>query len=234
MEVRKLFTWLVILALALPLVASCAPAAEPTPTPTKVPAATPTKKPPPTATPVPEPCAPATSGPLAGVDPRGQTVVWWHNHSRHREEWLTEVSAEFNATNECGITLVPENQGGYNDIRDKMNAGIATGELPGLVVGYQNDQAFYALATKNWSVGDLKAVAPDEQGPFIDHLHVFSWGLSQKPECKKALKQITRQGRCDDEVLFLKLQAAGLIQGEDRMHANWRCRLYADYFKRHL
>jgi len=27
-----------------------------------------------------------------------------------------------------------------------MNAGIATGDLPGLVVGYQNDQAFYALA----------------------------------------------------------------------------------------
>ena len=26
----------------------------------------------------------------------------------------------------------------------------------------------------------------------------------------------------------------GLIRGEDRMHVEWRCRLYADYFKRHL
>ena len=93
------------------------------------------------------PCAPATEGPLAGVDPRGQTVVWWHNHSNdNRLGFLDTWTAEFNATNECGITVEHQNQGGYNDIRDKMNAGIATGELPGLVVGYQNDQAFYALA----------------------------------------------------------------------------------------
>jgi multiple sugar transport system substrate-binding protein/sn-glycerol 3-phosphate transport system substrate-binding protein len=57
-----------------------------------------------------------------------------------------EMVDQFNAENECGITVEPSNQGGYNDIRDKMNAGIQTGELPGLVVGYQNDQAFYALA----------------------------------------------------------------------------------------
>ena len=93
-----------------------------------------------------EPCALATEGPLAGVDPRGQAVVWWHQHSQMREEWLLEKAEEFNTTNECGITVVPEYQGSYNDIRDKMNAGIATGELPGLTVGYQNDQAFYALA----------------------------------------------------------------------------------------
>jgi multiple sugar transport system substrate-binding protein/sn-glycerol 3-phosphate transport system substrate-binding protein len=93
-----------------------------------------------------EPCAPSKYGALAGVDPRGQTVSWWHNHSGVREEGLTEMVEEFNATNECGITIEAQNQGGYNDIRDKMNAGIQTGELPGLVVGYQNDQAFYELA----------------------------------------------------------------------------------------
>jgi multiple sugar transport system substrate-binding protein/sn-glycerol 3-phosphate transport system substrate-binding protein len=93
------------------------------------------------------PCAPATDGPLAGVDPRGQTVVWWHNHDDEgRVEFLDKYISEFNATNECGITVEAQHQGSYNDIRDKMNAGIATGELPGIVVGYQNDQAFYALA----------------------------------------------------------------------------------------
>ena len=91
------------------------------------------------------PCGPAADGPLAGVDPRGVEVVWWHQHSGSREEKLVPLVDEFNNTNECGITVVAQNQGGYNDIRDKMNAGIATGELPGLVVGYQNDQAFYAL-----------------------------------------------------------------------------------------
>jgi multiple sugar transport system substrate-binding protein len=54
--------------------------------------------------------------------------------------------AEFNSTNACGITVTGENQGGYNEIRDKVNASIAAGELPAaLIVGYQNDQAFYQL-----------------------------------------------------------------------------------------
>ena len=92
-------------------------------------------------------CAPAADGPLAGVDPRGQTVIWWHNHdNENRVEFLDKWIGAFNTTNVCGITVEHRHQGSYNDIRDKMNAGIATGELPGLVVGYQNDQAFYALA----------------------------------------------------------------------------------------
>ena len=137
MKTRSLLALLMVASLLLAVVSACAPA---TPVPTEVP---PTEVPP---AEVPEPCAPATEGPLAGVDPRHRVVIWWHQHSRHREEWLSEKAEEFNATNECGITLVQQNQGGYNDIRDKMNAGIATGELPGLTVGYQNDQAFYALA----------------------------------------------------------------------------------------
>jgi multiple sugar transport system substrate-binding protein/sn-glycerol 3-phosphate transport system substrate-binding protein len=114
------------------------------------------------------PCAPATDGPLAGVDPRGQTVVWWHQHDEDdRLAFMDKWVVDFNNTNECGITVEQQLQGGYNDIRDKMNAGIATGELPGLVVGYQNDQAFYALAggladmnlyidDPTWGLGDDK------------------------------------------------------------------------------
>jgi multiple sugar transport system substrate-binding protein len=93
-----------------------------------------------------EPCASATEGPLAGVDPRGVTFQWWHNHSGSREEKLLAIIDDFNATNECGITVDPLNQGSYNDIRDAVNASVAAGEVPAsLVVGYQNDQAFYQL-----------------------------------------------------------------------------------------
>jgi multiple sugar transport system substrate-binding protein len=162
---RRLFVVCISLVTILALLAACGPTA------TEPPAAAPTEppsptEPPPTEAPVMEegPCAPAADGPLAGVDPRGQTVVWWHQHSQQREEWLAQIADEFNASNECDITLVPENQGGYNDIRDKMNAGIATGELPGLVVGYQNDQAFYALAD---GLADI--------GQYIDDP---TWGLT--------------------------------------------------------
>lgn len=112
-----------------------------------------------------DPCAPTTEGKLAGVDPRGVTITWWHNHTDSREEGLNEMIAEFNETNECGITVVGESQGGYDEIRDKVNASITAGELPAaLIVGYQNDQAFYQL---NNGLADLNV--------FLDDPH---WGLS--------------------------------------------------------
>ncbi len=110
-------------------------------------------------------CAPASEGPLAGIDPRGQTIVWWHQHSGSREEKLSVIVEDFNANNECGIVLDAQNQGGYNDIRDKVNASTASGEQPAsLLVGYQNDQAFYQL---NGVLADFDT--------FIDD---STWGLS--------------------------------------------------------
>jgi ABC-type glycerol-3-phosphate transport system substrate-binding protein len=100
------------------------PTEEPTAEPTEEPTAEPTEAPPP------EPCSPATEGAFAGIDPRGQTVIWWHNHGSSREEGLNALLAEFNSTNDCGITVEGQNQGNYDQIRDKVNASIATGELP--------------------------------------------------------------------------------------------------------
>ena len=116
-----------------------------------------------------EPCAPATDGAFAGVDPRGVTFTWWHNHSGSREERMIPIIDDFNATNECGITVEPLNQGGYNDIRDAVNASIASGEVPAtLVVGYQNDQAFYQL---NDTLVDLNTYLTDPH-----------WGLTEEEQ----------------------------------------------------
>ena len=112
-------------------------------------------------------CAPATDGELAGVDPSGQTVVWWHNHSGSREEKLKAIVDQFNADNECGITVDAQSQGGYGDIREKVNAGIAAGEVPAaLLVGYQNDQAFYQL---NGALADFNVFVNDP-----------TWGLTEE------------------------------------------------------
>jgi multiple sugar transport system substrate-binding protein len=91
------------------------------------------------------PVEPASEGSLAGVDPSGQTVVYWHQHSSDREEALNEMVAAFNEGNPWGITVEASNQGGYGDIYQKMIAGIASGELPNLVVAYQNQSATYQL-----------------------------------------------------------------------------------------
>ncbi len=79
------------------------------------------------------------------VDPSGQTVVFWHQHTRDRETALNEIVADFNATNEYGITVEAEYQGGYGDIFNKMLAVMNTEEAPNLVVAYQNQAATYQL-----------------------------------------------------------------------------------------
>jgi multiple sugar transport system substrate-binding protein/sn-glycerol 3-phosphate transport system substrate-binding protein len=74
---------------------------------------------------------------------------------------------DFNTSNACGITVEEQYQGSYDDIRDKVNASISAGELPAaLIVGYQNDQAFYQL---NNALVDLNPYVEDPV-----------WGLSEE------------------------------------------------------
>ena len=92
------------------------------------------------------PVEPAAEGPLAGVDPSGQTITWWHQHSGTREEFLNAIIADFNENNPWGITVEASNQGGYGDIYTKMIAGIPTGDVPNVVVAYQNQALAYYQA----------------------------------------------------------------------------------------
>ncbi len=95
------------------------------------------------ATPTP---SPEEMDPLADVDPSGQTVTYWYQHSRSREEGLKKMIDRFNQTNEWGITVNGEYQGHYGEIYKKMLAAIASGEVPSLVVAYQNQAAAYQLS----------------------------------------------------------------------------------------
>jgi multiple sugar transport system substrate-binding protein/sn-glycerol 3-phosphate transport system substrate-binding protein len=71
-----------------------------------------------------------------GVDPSGQEITFWHNHTGVREDLLNELVTEFNATNEYGITVNASNQGGYGDIFQKMLPLLNTDAAPDLVVAY--------------------------------------------------------------------------------------------------
>ncbi len=100
-----------------------------------------------------------------GVDPTGQTVTFWYQHSGAREESLQEIISEFNASNEWGITVNGEYQGGYGDIFNKM---LVAGpeELPNLVVAYQNQAATYQLGEL---LVDMRGLVDSE-----------IWGLSEE------------------------------------------------------
>ncbi len=81
---------------------------------------------------------------LETVDPSGQEVVFWYQHTRMREEALLELIGDFNRVNAFGIQVKGEYAGKYSDIYNKMVVGLQGGELPELVVAYQNQaQAYY-------------------------------------------------------------------------------------------
>lgn len=92
------------------------------------------------------PALAAAQDPWAEVDPSGQTVRFWYQHSGAREAALQEIIARFNETNPYGITVIGEYQGGYGDIFNQMLVLLGTPEVPDLVVAYQNQAATYQLA----------------------------------------------------------------------------------------
>jgi len=111
---------------------------------------------------------PAFAQDYENVDPSGQTVTFWHQHTRDRETALQEIVADFNANNEYGITVVAEYQGGYGDIFQKMLALLGTNDAPNIVVAYQNQMATYQL------VDGLLDMRPLVDSP--------RWGLSAEDQ----------------------------------------------------
>jgi len=104
------------------------------------------------------------------VDPTGQTVVFWHQHTGARAESLDAIVADFNATNEWKITVEATNQGNYDDIYQKMTSVIASGGqgMPNLVVAYQNQSATYQLTN---SLIDMNALVDSTK-----------WGLTKEDQ----------------------------------------------------
>ena len=109
-----------------------------------------------------------SGGAWDNVDPSGQEVSFWYQHSGTRAEVLEEIISEFNESNEWGITVVGAAQGGYGDIFNKMLAVIGTPDVPNLVVAYQNQAASYQLGE---GLVDMRELVDSEV-----------WGLSEEEQ----------------------------------------------------
>ncbi|MGC9523040.1 MAG: ABC transporter substrate-binding protein [Anaerolineae bacterium] len=142
---RKWFAFVVALTLVFSFVAGCAAPTEEAPAATEAPEE-PAAPEEPEATE--EPAAPEYDteiyGDLENLDPSGQKVTYWYQHTGSREELMLSLIDEFNRTNEWGITVVGESQGGYNELYQKIIAGIPANQLPTMSVAYQNQAATYA------------------------------------------------------------------------------------------
>lgn len=126
---------LIGLLLAVLLVGCSTATAEPTSAPAPPPAQ-------PTAAPAEPTAMPTEAGPMTMLegDPTGQTVTWWHAFGTGANyEGVQAVIAEFNATNEWGITVEEVSQGSQSDLTTAVNGAIATGELPNITMAFPND-----------------------------------------------------------------------------------------------
>jgi len=81
-----------------------------------------------------------------GIDPSGQTVVYWHQYSDDstQSNTMAALIEDFNSSNGYGITVEAVHQGHYGTIEDLMNTAILSGELPNIVAGYANAAAGWA------------------------------------------------------------------------------------------
>ena len=98
------------------------------------------------------------------VDPSAQTVRFWYQHTRRREDELLQMIDQFNRLNPHGIEVIGEYAGNYGDIYNKMLVALQGGVSPSLVVAYQNQALAYHQAN---GIVDLM--------PYIESK---KWGLS--------------------------------------------------------
>jgi ABC-type glycerol-3-phosphate transport system substrate-binding protein len=84
------------------------------------------------------------------LDLSGTSIQFWHVYGEGdpRNETILAIVDEFNSTNEYGITVEALDQGQYNDLEDKVNAGIQSGDLPHIAQAYTS-------ALNNWDLVDL-------------------------------------------------------------------------------
>ncbi|MBN2470870.1 MAG: extracellular solute-binding protein [Anaerolineae bacterium] len=124
------------------------------------------------------PVEPAVEGPLAGVDPAGQRITYWHQHTGDRLTVFDAQVARFNAENPWDITVDATNQGDYTATYTKMLAGIVSGELPNLVVAFQGQAATYQL---EGALVDLSVFVTDPQwGYGLEELADFFPGFLEQ------------------------------------------------------
>jgi len=105
--------------------------------------------------PVEEPAVevPAVEESIAEVEEEEQvsgiTIQFWHVYGADdpRGVHINALVDEFNATNEYGITVESLDQGRYDDLEDKVNAGIQSGDLPNIAQAYSS-------ALINWHTVD--------------------------------------------------------------------------------
>jgi ABC-type glycerol-3-phosphate transport system substrate-binding protein len=111
---------------------------------------------------------PATSA--ASIDaialPAGVEIDFWHIQATIYGEAITEMVADFNATNEWGIVVNESFKGSYQELNQAVRAALAGGGAPDVSMAYENDV--------------LEYVANDVIVPLDPYLDSEKYGVSEE------------------------------------------------------
>jgi len=88
-------------------------------------------------------------------------------------------------------------------------------ELMDMIGGhpYLVHKAFYEIAAGNYSFESLIKHAPNDDGPFADHLRRHHWNLLHDTSFIQTMNDILHKGITDNVIVANKLKAAGLVKG---------------------
>jgi multiple sugar transport system substrate-binding protein len=89
---------------------------------------------------------PGNNDVYAGVDPTGQSVIFWHPFQGNQGTAFLDIINDFNVENQWGITVEAVYQGGYDDFQYKILTLMNTLEAPNLLVANPTQAATYQLA----------------------------------------------------------------------------------------
>jgi len=186
------------------------------------------------------------------------TLRFWHNlranklkqktwnrlglvvsHSTEPGLWIKDLDqSPFNVAHEFILDDFDKEEVASLDVSygGKLRGDAEGAALMELVGGHPHlvRLALYTMATEPCSFAVLEAAAIDDDGPFMSHLgHLLSI-LYNDDSLLKAVRNILKSGKCDDEKLFQTLWSVGLIRGETRHRVWLRYKIYDRYFRKKL
>jgi len=99
---------------------------------------------------------------------------------------------------------------------------------------YLTQRGLAEMVSRQMRFAAFEAVAGQDEGIFGDHLRRFLVLLVRDADLCEVMRAVLRGEPCTSAEYFYKLRSAGILTGDSIADARPRCRLYADYLKRHL
>lgn len=160
-------------------------------------------------------------------------------HATEPTLWIEDINqSPFNVG--LSRTLKDFDLGQIAELNRRHGAPLADDEaireLHGLVGGHPFliRLALYWLVSQGGTIDAVcQAAAEGSSGPFGTHLRYYENIFRENPRLNKVLREIAKKGKSRDQRLFDRLWAVGLVTGT-ASQADFRCRLYRDYFGKRL